>query len=346
MTHIVVTALDSAGNPVKGQRADVKQVGGATPPSKGANRVEQNNATPKNTRDMSKFEAGDFPACGADITAIEDDANTADVNEARPASTGTNDDGQCVIWVKAGGEDTPTNPADDAARGTHTIVVVASVDGTDGPKGVDEVTLEIQVGGAPTTIESDAPARIDSSEEITVNVTVLDDEAVRVGGVVIEAFQTAGSGKIITEIASKTSDGRAKFTYLAPSTPGVVEFLVRTRTSPADTPGSKVTSQLPIIIAIGSEPGPTPPPAAPSLSKTPSATGYTLLTFSGGTVAELDAVLAAECGDGAKAYATDYQGNYVSYFVGVPAVVNRGFNSLFTDGVPAGEALLVGGCGG
>ena len=59
-------------------------------------------------------------------------------------------------------------------------------------------------------------------------MTVLDDEAVRVGGVTIEAFQTAGDGKIITEIASKTSDGRAKFTYLAPSTPGVVEFLVRT----------------------------------------------------------------------------------------------------------------------
>ena len=43
---------------------------------------------------------------------------------------------------------------------------------------------------------------------------------------------------------------KAKFTYLAPSTPGVVEFLVRTRNKPATEAGSKVTSQLPIIIQI------------------------------------------------------------------------------------------------
>ena len=48
-------------------------------------------------------------------------------------------------------------------------------------KGVDEVEVEIQVGGAPATIESDAPERIDPSDELTVNVTVLDDEGVRVG---------------------------------------------------------------------------------------------------------------------------------------------------------------------
>ena len=40
----------------------------------------------------------------------------------------------------------------DAARGTHTITIVASDDGDDGPKGVNEATVEIQVGGAPATI--------------------------------------------------------------------------------------------------------------------------------------------------------------------------------------------------
>ena len=343
-TYIVVTALDSAGNPVKGQHADVKQVGGVTPPSKGANRVEQNNDTAKNTRDLTKFETGDIPACG-DVPAVEDDASTAGVDESRPLSDGTNDDGKCVIRIDAGGADTPTNPADDAARGTHTIVIVASEDGVDGPKGVNEVTLEIQVGGAPASITSDAPARIGASEEIVINLTVLDDEDVRVGGVTIEAFQTAGSGKIIGDIAAKTSDGRAKFTYLAPSTPGVVEFLVRTRTSPDDTPGSKVTASLPIIINIGAEEV-APPPEAPSLSRAPSATGFTLVTFSGGSVDDLSDALTAACGDGVRAWATDYQGNYVSFFPSAPAVVNSGFNALFSDGVPANEPLLVGNCGG
>ena len=343
-TYIVVTALDSAGNPVKGQHADVKQVGGVTPPSKGDNQVEQNNDNAKNTRDLTKFETGDIPACG-DVAAVEDDASTTDVDESRPLSDGTNDDGKCVIQIEAGGEDTPTNPADDAARGTHTIVVVASEDGTDGPKGVNEVTLEIQVGGAPATITSDAPARIDASGEVTINVTVLDDADVRVGGVVIEAFQTAGSGKIIGDIAAKTSDGRAKFTYLAPSTPGVVEFLVRTRTAPADEPGSKVTAQLPIIINIGAEEEEAPP-EAPSLSRAPSSTGFTLVTFSGGSVDDLSDALTAACGDGVRAWATDYQGNYVSFFPSAPAVVNSGFNALFSDGVPANEPLLVGNCGG
>ncbi len=123
-----------------------------------------------------------------------------------------------------------------------------------GTKGVNEATVEIQVGGPPATIESDASERIDPSAEITVNVTVLDDESVRVGGVDIEVIHTAGDGAIITDIASRTKDGRAKFTYLAPSTPGVTEFLVRTKTGT-----SKVTAQLPIIIAIAAEAPPEPP---------------------------------------------------------------------------------------
>ena len=92
---------------------------------------------------------------------------------------------------------------DDAARGTHTIVVVASDDGSDGPRGVNTVTLEVQVGGSPATVQSDAPERLDPSGELTVNITVVDDEGVRVGSVAIEVDQTAGDGKIITEIAAE-----------------------------------------------------------------------------------------------------------------------------------------------
>ena len=120
----------------------------------------------------------------------------------------------------------------------------------DDPKGVNEVEVEIEVGGAPATIETDAPARIDPSTELTINVTVLDDEGVRVGSVPIEVTKTDGPGLVITGIAATTKDGRAKFTYLASSRPDVVEFLVRTRGA-----NNAVTSKLPIIIDIGDRAG-------------------------------------------------------------------------------------------
>ena len=90
-----------------------------------------------------------------------------------------------------------------------------------------------------------------------------------------------------------------------------------------------------------------PPPPPPSLNTPPSATGFTLVTFSGGTVAELGEVVTAACGGGGTAYATDYQGNWVSYIPAamIPAV-NANFGALFSDGVPAGTPLLIGNCGG
>ncbi|MDE2695953.1 MAG: hypothetical protein OXH97_05490 [Chloroflexota bacterium] len=336
-TYIVVTALDSAGNPVQGQNVSVKAIGGVVGPAKLAVKVTAVNTAIKDAPPAiagTTAGKGDLPACGT-ATPRTDDRETTDVNESTFWNgSGTNDVGQCVIRVDAPNPEGTTN---DAARGTHTITLVAS---SDGPKGVNEVAVEIEVGGPPATIESDAPARIDLSEEITINLTVVDDEAVRVGSVTIEAIQTAGDGAIITPIAASTKDGRAKFTYLAPSRPGVVEFLVRTRAA-----NNAVTAQLPIIIDIGAE-AVEAPPEAPSLSRAPSSTGFTLVTFSGGSVDDLSDALTDACGDGVRAWATDYQGNYVSFFPSAPAVVNSGFNALFSDGVPANEPLLVGNCGG
>ena len=335
-TRIVVTALDAGDNPVANQNISVKLKGGVTPPEKLAKPVATSNLVNKDGGTQGSLkDKGDIPACG-DIGGTDDDAGTPDVNEAEAASAGTNDAGQCVIEVSAPGGGTTTT-TDDAARGTHTIVLVANSTGGDSPRGVNEAEVDIQVGGSPAIIEHDAPARIDASAEITVNVTVIDDESVRVGGVDIEVIHTAGDGAIITNIASRTKDGRAKFTYLAPSTPGVTEFLVRTKS------GSRVTAQEPIIVAIG-EAVEDPPP---SLSSAPSASGFTLVTFSGGSVEELGEVVTTSCGGGGTAYATDYQGNWVSYIPAamIPAV-NATFGALFSDGVPANTPLLIGNCGG
>lgn len=256
MTRIVVTALDAGGNPVANQNVAVKTVGGVVPPERLATPVGTSNTVNKDGGTQgSLLDPGDLPACG-DVTAVADDAGTEDVNEAVAGSTGTNGMGQCVIQVTA-----PDNAgtATDAARGTHTITLVASNDGSAGPRGVNEPSVDVQVGGAPATISSDAPDRIDPSDELTINVTVVDDEDVRVGSVTIEAIQTAGDGTIITPIAAKTSDGRAKFTYLAPSRPGVVEFLVRTRAA-----NNAVTASLPIIVQIGEAPAEEPEGPAPT----------------------------------------------------------------------------------
>ena len=342
-TRIVVTALDAGDNPVANQNISVKTKGGVTPPEKLDIAVGTNGGVNKNGGNLQSLaDKGDLPACD-NVDPVLDAQDTDDVNEARPGSSGTNDDGQCVIEVSAKGGDTTTT-TDDSARGTHTITIVASSTGADGPKGVNEVELDIEVGGSPATIETDAPARIDPSTELTINVTVVDDEGVRVGGVDIEVIQTDGPGAVITEIADRTKDGRAKFTYLASSRPDVVEFLVRT-----NAPNGAVTAKQAIIIEIGDEPVEVvvPPPAAPSLDRQPAVTGFTLVNFSGGSIGELATAVEEACGTGGRVYATDYLGRWVSY---IPAAmmgpVNAAFEQLFPDGVPANEPLLVGGCSG
>ena len=341
-TRIVVTALDAGDNPVANQEISVKTKGGVTPPEKLAKPVATDDEANKNSGNLQSLaDKGDLPACGS-FEGATDDAQTDD-NEARPGSSGTNDDGQCVIEVSAPGGDTATT-TDDAARGTHTIVLVANGTGGDSPKGVNEAEVEIQVGGAPATIEHDGPERIDPSDELTINVTVVDDEGVRVGRVNIEVIHTAGDGAIITDIAARTKDGKAKFTYLAPSTPGVTEFLVRTK----NAAGTVVTSQEPIIIAIGDEPVVVedPPDPPPSLSEAPSATGVTLTSFSGGTVEELKTALTAACsGDGVSAYTTS-DGAWNTFIPGAPAQLNATFSELYAAGIPEGKILLVANCGG
>ena len=150
-------------------------------------------------------------------------------------------------------------------------------------------------------------------------------------------IHTAGDGAIITNIAGRTKDGRAKFTYLAPSTPGVTEFLVVTKSGEqGDGTGADHRCHRCAVE------DPTP-----SLSTQPSATGFSLVTFSGGSVEELGSAVTTACGDRGRAYATDYQGSLVTY---IPAatnpVVNASFKALFSDGVPANTPLFIGGCGG
>ena len=271
-TFIVVTISDAAGNPIPSKGAAVatnvfgskKITPPETPQSVAAQRVVDNpnlDFDPNKNREVNR---GDIPACGnhgvdpdaaiPDVTSTNLQAAGADV----PA--GTNAAGQCVIQVRAPlGPPAGTDSA-SATRGAHTVTVRADDLAT---KPAKEVSVEIHVGGAPASIETDAPARVDSLSSTAVTVTVLDDEGVRVGAVPISVVQVEGSGNVDafpgqgTDAGASTSDGRATFTYLAPLSAGEAVFLIRVN------PGTPAQVQSTVTVAIGDAPeeAPEAPPA-------------------------------------------------------------------------------------
>ena len=55
-------------------------------------------------------------------------------------------------------------------------------------------SVEIEVAGGPSTIESDAPEYVDPLSDTTITVTVRDDEGVLVGETDINVIKVAGDG--------------------------------------------------------------------------------------------------------------------------------------------------------
>ena len=192
-TFIVVTVTDSGDNPVAEATASVKGTGGLAPPSKLDTPVAQTRDVNKDVDGDGELDKGkDIPSCNtvAEVTTV--DPNDENAPPLRFGSTGTDRDGQCVIRITATKDTSALK--NHTARGEHTITIVGSGDRED-PRAIDAVTVVIQVGGAPAAITTDAPERIDPSTELTVNITVVDDEDVRVGKVTIEVIRTAGDGQ-------------------------------------------------------------------------------------------------------------------------------------------------------
>ena len=324
-TFIVVTVTDGTGNAVAAHNVAVKSgASGVVGPSPGSNEVGTNNITAKNADPVATLRGTDLPACGT-VAAVPDTSGADEPSNAVAGSDGTNTDGKCVIQVTTAGEDTSTT-ADDTARGTHTITI-------SGPKadGSTDVKVEIQIGGAPATITSDAPATLEPGEEVTINVTVVDDEDVRVGAVTIEAIKTDGGGLITTPIRPMTSDGRAKFAYLAPSRAGSVDLLVRTK----NDKGAE-TARLPITIQIGEVEPPAPPTPPVSVS------GESGLVIVKNANSIEDILGALMCGSTTGTTVT-LPGDNI-YSVGAPALANRQF--MANVSFPVAEAAAYVACGG
>ena len=254
----------------------------------------------------------------ADASVDRDLPGTA--NDIPACSTGTDKDGQCVISVTA---------PKGATAGAHTVnVTLARL-----PKAALKESVNVEVVGKPASLTIAAPETVEPLGEADITITIYDEAGNLAAANEVTVRKIEGDGLI--EPSSKTTkNGVAAFTFYAP-TGGDVVFTAEVGT------GANRVREL-HTITVG-EAAPAEPEAA-SLDRTPASTGYTLVNFSGGSVAELDAALADACGSSAAAYATNL-GEYVGYLVGAPAVVNRAFNDLFADGIPANTPLLVGGCG-
>ncbi len=324
---VILTVTDAAGSAVKGQSPTKAAKDDIVGPEEDSNAV---------TADFGVNREKDgkvvIPACTAHIPRVADDQADPPVT-ASLGSSGTDDDGQCIVMVTAPAEDEDTAGDQAATRGINTLNFAL------GDKISAEV--EVEVAGAAASIESDAPESVDPLSDTTVTITVRDDEGVLVGETAINVIKVAGDGLAegkATAEGAKTTDGSAQFSYAA-GLEGQVVFRVI-----AGSGGSAVRDIITLQVGVPVE---EPPPAPPSLSKVPSPTGVTLLTFSGGTVAELGTAVTTACSGGGTVYATDYQGRWVSYIpAAMIAALNASFEALFPAGVPAGESLLVGNCGG
>ena len=337
-TYVVLTVTDGAGNPVSNlvitpitDRA--KEVVG---PADDAVDV----VTERDTAEEAGVSAAgvgyskDFihatdstksiPACGDDNTGSSD-GTTDDA-----FGPGTDDNGQCVVHVRA--PEKADGDAKDATRGVHTLNFEVSA--------TVKASTTIEVAGKPNSISTNAPASVETASVTEITVSVFDDEDVLVGITSVKVRKVGGDGLIEDQGdggSEMTANGQSKFTFIAPSTAGTSEILIT-----AGDVDHRVSLQ---IGEAAPEPEPEPEPA-PALSTTPSSTGHTLVTFNGGSVDELGTVLTDACGAGVRAYATDYQGDWVTFIPSAPALVNGPFNALFADGIPAGTPLLVGSCGG
>ena len=334
--YVVLEVTDGAGNPVSGQVitpvTSKEVVGPGDEPVLVT--TEQDTEAVAGESAVGVGYSKDFihatdstkniPACGDDNTGDQ-----ASPSEEVFTTDGTNADGKCVVHVTAPKKGVH-GAEKNATRGEHTLNFQISA--------TLKASAVLEVAGSPASITTDAPAMVDTASVTEITVSVWDDEDVLVGTTRVKVRKVGGDGLIEDQGdggSEMTSNGQSKFTFIAPSATGTSEILI--------TAGDAETR---VSIQIG-EAEAAPEPSGLSLNKQPASTGFTIVTVeNGGTVADLSDALTAACGDGVRAWATDYQGNYVSFFPSAPAVVNSGFNALFSDGVPAGEGILVGNCGG
>ncbi|MCY4670222.1 MAG: hypothetical protein OXC29_19820 [Rhodococcus sp.] len=334
--YIEVSITDAADNAVQGyNELTIEKLSGPSDDSNAIQPVanDDNELAARTNADKSMT-----PLC---FQQLPDPDNAGSFLEA----AGTNSDGVCVIHMEA---QNPTDTADDAARGEHTVLIDGGFkSGADDEK--DQVSVSVNVSGTPETITTDAPESVEPLSETKITVTVRDDAGELVGGTNISVRLVDGGGLVeglepSSDSPKRTKDGTASFTYFAPATEGTAVFVIDAGAGSAKKRESvtvNIASPEPEVI----EPDPDdamPEASSPWLADAPAG-AVSQVIFNGGSVDELKAAL-SECGDGVAAHAT-VDGGWVSYIPGAAiAAANAPFNAAFAEGIPANTVLQVTNC--
>ncbi len=204
---VVLTVTDAAGNPVKNQEPEAAEKDALVSPTEGGNTVETDYEVNKLDKDGKVA----IPACAAHAAVTQADVdNDPTAGPVTLGSSGTNDDGQCVVQVTATPDDTSTTGTNEAStRGTHTLNFAL---------GKFAASASLEVAGGPASIESDAPEYVEPLSDTTITVTVRDDEGVLVGETDINVIKVAGDGLAEGKAAAdgaQTSNGSSTFSYAA-----------------------------------------------------------------------------------------------------------------------------------
>ena len=350
---VVLTVTDAAGNPVKNVQPGPADEDPIVAPADDANPVTTSqdtsgagspynvNKDPKVTADATSNvvskDKGDIPSCGA-FAAVDATPNNTPPGLGRFASTGTDDNGQCVVQVNATPDTAGTATNEASARGIHMLNFALAVTGSDDV----EASVEITVAGAAATIESDAPEYVEPLSDTTITVSVLDDEGVLVGETAINVIKVAGDGLAegpATVADATTKNGSSTFSYAA-GLEGQVVFRVIAGS------GSGAIRDI-ITLTVGSEPEPDPP--APEPSDTPSLSrSIGLAVFSGGSVAELAAAALADCST-AAVWVDDGSGSGSQILLlagGVLPIGQAALEAIYPDGLEANTPVLITRCEG
>ena len=330
---VVLTVTDGAGNPVSGlQIAPVTSkevVGpeGVTSPvlvvtEKATAATTTSEVGVGYSKDKIAAKAADnIPACGDDNTGSLNSPSTEVFT-----TDGTNAAGKCVVQVTAPAAE-GTQKA--ATRGVHTLNFQVS--------STVKASAMIEVAGAPASITTDAADRVDTSSTTEITVSVWDDDDVLVGITEVKVRKVAGDGLIEDNGADNTemtSNGKSKFTLIAPSESGSIEILI--------TAGKAAPHRL--TVHFGEEVMEEPvEPAMPDDEAATLSGNAPLMIFSGGSVADLHSAAEAACAGGAVIWVHDGS-SWQVYSTTAIAIANSAFNAAFADGFDGATAVWVASC--
>ena len=219
-------------------------------------------------------------------------------------------------------EDT-SDATKNATRGPHTLHFAVS-----GATTV-KASATIEVAGKPASITTDAPAMVDVASVTKITVSVFDDEDVLVGDRDVNIRKVGGDG-LVEDAQTSTTNGKATFNFIAPSTAGSSEILI--------TAGD-VNHRVTLQIGEPEPEEPVEPEAAPSLTVQGN-----LGIFSGGSLEEFGAAAEAACPAGAVIWVQAADGTWVNYDTTAPPFARVGFETSFSGGFAGQQLVWVSDC--